>query len=183
MKFLFDLFPIILFFATYFVTNNDIYAATGVTIIATIAQVAWTWFKHRKVDGMLWLSLGLVVVLGGATLLLHNKTFIMWKPTALYWAFAVVLSIAKLAFNKNLIRSVMDSQMSLPDPVWSKLMWSWVGFFVMMGGVNLLVAFNFSEATWVSFKMFGGLGLMLVFVILQSLMLSKYIEDTSEKND
>ncbi|MBB5016955.1 intracellular septation protein [Chitinivorax tropicus] len=183
MKFLFDLFPIILFFVTYFVTDKDIFAATAVTIAATIAQVAWMWFKHRKVDGMLLLSLFLVVGLGSLTLVFHNKTFIMWKPTALYWAFAVTLAGAKLALGKNLIRSVMEKQMTLPEPIWSRLMWSWAGFFVFMGALNLFVAFRFSEETWVKFKMFGGLGLMLVFVVLQSMMLAKYIEDTPEKND
>ena len=179
MKFLFDLFPIILFFATYFL-SKDIFAATGVTIAATIAQVGWAWFKHRKVDAMLWLSLVLVVGLGSATLLLHNKSFIMWKPTALYWVFALALSVSKLFMGKNLIRSVMEAQMQLPEAVWSRLMWSWVVFFLLMGALNLYVAFNFNEATWVSFKLFGGIGLMLVFVVLQSLMLAKHIDEKQE---
>ena len=94
MKFLFDMFPILLFFVAYYATGNDIFIATGVTIGATTAQVGWTWFRHRKVDTMLWVSFALVTVLGGATLLLHNKTFIMWKPTALYWVFALTLLVA-----------------------------------------------------------------------------------------
>jgi len=183
MKFLFDMFPILLFFVAYYATGNNIFIATGVTIGATTAQVGWTWFRHRKVDTMLWVSFALVTVLGGATLLLHNKTFIMWKPTALYWVFALTLLVARLAVGKNLMRSLMEQQVQLPDPVWDKLLFAWIGFFLFMGGLNLAVAFNFSEATWVKFKVFGGIGLMLAFVLLQGMLLAKYIDDTPQQKD
>ena len=130
---------------------------------------------------MLWISLAIIVVMGGLTLALRNPNFIKWKPTVLYWAFAVVLLGADLLLKKNLIRSMMQAQMSLPDPVWTRLNLSWVGFFVLMGAVNLYVAYNYSESTWVNFKLFGGIGLMVVFVILQGLMLSRVIQHEERK--
>jgi intracellular septation protein len=174
MKFLFDLFPVILFFAAF--KLHGIYVATAVAIVATLGQIAWVWFRHRKVENMLWVSLAIIVIFGGATLLFQDETFIKWKPTVLYWLFAITLTVAAAAFRKNLIRSMMEAQVSLPDPVWGRLLASWVAFFLVMGGLNLLVAYNFPTDTWVNFKLFGGMGLMLVFVVLQALMLARHIE-------
>jgi len=174
MKFLFDLFPVILFFIAFKLFG--IYIATAVAIAATFVQIGWVWFRRRRVDNMLWVSLGVIVVFGGATLLLHDETFIKWKPTVLYWLFGAALLIAELGFRKNLIQAMMEKQMALPDAVWRKLLMSWVGFFAVMGVLNLYVAFNFSTDAWVNFKLFGGMGLMLVFVVLQALMLSKYVD-------
>jgi intracellular septation protein len=175
MKFLFDIFPVVLFFAAF--KMYDIYVATAVAIAATFVQIAWVWARHRKVDNMLWVSLAVIVVFGGATLLLQDELFIKWKPTVLYWLFGAVLAVAELAFGKNLIRAMMEHQVSLPGPVWTRLNLSWIAFFAVMGVVNLYVAFNFSTDAWVNFKLFGGLGLMLVFVVLQALMLSRHIEE------
>ena len=177
MKFLFDLFPVILFFAAF--KFFDIYIATAVAMVATFLQIGWVWFRHRKVDNMLWVSLVVIVVFGGATLLLHDETFIKWKPSVLYWLFGAILLIADYGFGKNLIKAMMAKQMTLPGIVWQKLLLSWVGFFVVMGALNLYVAYNFSTDAWVNFKLFGGMGLMLVFVLLQALMLAKHI-DTKE---
>jgi intracellular septation protein len=178
MKLLFDTFPVILFFIAF--KLYDIYVATAVAIAATFVQIGWSWLRHRKVDTMMWVSLAVVVVFGGATLLLHNETFIKWKPTVLYWLFAGTLTVSQLAFRKNLIRSMMEKQVPLPDAVWTRLLASWIVFFAMMGVINLAVAFNFSTDTWVNFKLFGGMGLMLVFMVLQYLMLARYIEDKKE---
>jgi intracellular septation protein len=175
MKFLFDIFPVILFFVAFKLFG--IYVATAVAIAATFAQIGWTWLRHRKVENMLWASLAVIVVFGGATLLLQNETFIKWKPTVLYWLFAAVLAVSALAFRKNLIRAMMEAQVTLPDAVWGRLLASWIAFFAVMGALNLVVAFNFSTDAWVNFKLFGGLGLMLAFVVLQALMLSRYIEE------
>ena len=174
MKFLFDLFPVILFFVAFKMT--DIYVATGVAIAATFAQVAWLRLRRRRVEPMLWASLAIIVVFGGATLLLRDETFIKWKPTVLYWLFAAVLSGAALIFRRNLIRAVMGAELKLPEAVWARLNWSWVLFFVVMGALNLFVAFNFSTDLWVNFKLFGGMGLMLLFVIGQALFLARHIE-------
>jgi intracellular septation protein len=177
MKFFFDIFPVILFFIAF--KLGDIFIATGVAIVATFAQIGWVWFKHRKVDTMLWASLGIITVFGGLTLIFHDETFIKWKPTILYWAFAVAMLIGTLLFRKNLIRTLLAEQMKLPESVWNKVNWSWIGFFVFMGFANLAVAFAFNLSTddWVNFKLFGGMGLMFVFVIIQGLILSKYIEE------
>lgn len=174
MKFLFDIFPVIVFFAAYKVYG--IYVATAVAIAATFCQVGWSWARHRKVDNMLWASLAIIVVFGGATLLLREETFIKWKPTVLYWFFGGALLLSDLLFRRNLIRAMMGKQMTLPDPVWKKVNLSWIGFFILMGALNLYVAYNFSTEAWVDFKLFGGIGLLLVFAFAQALMLSRYIE-------
>jgi intracellular septation protein len=174
MKFLFDLFPVILFFAAFQLWG--IYVATGVAIAATFAQIGWLALRGKRIDAMLWASLAIIVVFGGLTLALHDKTFIQWKPTVLYWLFAAVLAGGALA-RRNLIKAMMSKQIALPEPVWAKLNWSWVGFFAFMGAANLYVAYNFSESAWVNFKLFGGLGLMLLFVLAQGLVLSRYAEE------
>jgi intracellular septation protein len=175
MKFLFDLFPVLLFFAAFKVF--DIYIATAVAIAATFLQIGWLKWKGRKVDTMMWVTLVIIVVFGGATLALHDETFIKWKPTVLYWLFGVAIGGAELLFRKNLIRAMLGEQLRLPEGVWNRLNWSWAGFFAVMGAANLYVAFNFSTDTWVNFKLFGGMGLMLVFVVLQAVFLARYIEE------
>lgn len=199
MKILFDLFPIILFFAAYQVGEKNpesatawlaalgvvldggakpgVFLATLVAIAATFLQIGWVWLKHRKVDTMLWVSLALIVVFGGATLFLHDETFIKWKPTVLYWLFALSLGLAPLLFERNLIRLMMEKNVALPDAIWTRLNLAWAGFFALMGVANLWVAMNFSTDAWVNFKMFGSLGLMLVFIVGQTLYLSRHIKE------
>jgi intracellular septation protein len=174
MKFLFEVFPVALFFVAILVW--DIFVATGVAIAATFVQVGWLALRRRKIPPMLWASLAIIVVFGGLTLYLRDKTFILWKPTVLYWLFAAVLAGGAL-LGRNLIRALLSEQMSLPEPVWRRLNWSWVGFFALMGLLNLYVAYNYSEKIWASFKLFGGMGLMLAFVVAQSAFLAKYVED------
>jgi intracellular septation protein len=175
MKFLFDLFPVILFFIAFKLA--DIYVATGVAIGATVLQIGLLAVLRKKIDAMLWVSLGIIVVFGGATLILHDETFIKWKPTVLYWIFAGALAGAQLLLRKNLIRAMLGAQIRLPDPVWTRLNWSWVAFFIFMGAANLVIAFNFTTDQWVTFKLFGGTGLMLVFVIAQALFLARHVEE------
>ncbi len=200
MKLLFDLFPVILFFATFKYSEKNpelaaswvssligsaavdpkiapILLATVVVIIATIAQIAWVAFRHGKVDKMLWVSLVLVVFFGGMTLIFQDESFIKWKPTILYWVFAGSMGFAALVMKKNAIKAMLGEQMNLPEPVWIRVNLAWIGFFVVMGILNLVVAFNFPTDVWVNFKLFGGMGLMLVFVVIQGLLLAKYIEE------
>jgi intracellular septation protein len=125
---------------------------------------------------MMWMSLIVITVFGGATLVLENETFIKWKPTVLYWLFAGALAVGALGFKKNLVRSIMGQQVSLPEPIWQKLLASWIGFFVVMGVLNLWVAYTFSTDAWVNFKLFGGIGLMLLFVLAQALFLAKHVQ-------
>ena len=204
MKFLFDLFPVILFFGIFkwgeghadaaqslvshylsgFVsggvittTQAPIILATAMAIVATLLQIGYLLMRRKKVDAMLWVSLVIITVFGGATIYFHNETFIKWKPTVLYWCFAGTLLVSQLIMGKNLIRTMMEKQMALPEPIWAKVGLAWGAFFVCMGLLNLYVAFNFPTNTWVNFKLFGGMGLMFTFVIGQSLFLSKYIKD------
>jgi intracellular septation protein len=178
MKFLFDFFPVILFFIAFKVA--DIYVATAVAIGASFVQVGWLKLRGRKVEPMLWASLAIIAVFGGATLALQDETFIKWKPTVLYWLFGAVLAGA-LVFRRNLIRVMLSEQVQLPDPIWSRLNLSWISFFVFMGALNLYVAYNFSTDHWVNFKLFGGMGLMLLFVLAQALVLSRFIEEKNER--
>lgn len=178
MKFLFDLFPVAFFFVA--IQIWDIFVATGVAIVATILQVGWLLVRRKTVQPMLWASLAIIVVFGGLTLYLRDKTFILWKPTVLYWLFATVLAGGAL-LGRNLIRALLAEQMSLPERIWARLNWTWVAFFAFMGVANLYVAFNYSEKIWATFKLFGGMGLMFLFVIGQSLVLAKYMHDEPQR--
>lgn len=204
MKILFDLFPVILFFGVFKLAGSNLDAtqafatyigyqadplhlpvlfATATAIIATLAQIIWVKLRHGKVDTMLWISFAIIVVFGGATLLLHDEGFIKIKPTALYWLFASVLLFSKIFFKKNLIRSLMEEKMRLPDRIWVQLNLAWSGFFIFLGILNLYVAWNYSTDTWVSFKLFGATGIMLIFIILQALMVAKHIEADKKENN
>jgi intracellular septation protein len=207
MKLLLDFLPIILFFVAFRVANNDTAAAasfatehfgflvsggavgaeeapvllaTVVVITATLAQVAWLVLRGRKVDMMLWVSLGLVVVLGGATIWFHNETFIKWKPSVLYWTMGFAFLVAQF-FGKNLVRLLLGDQIELPHRVWQRLSALWIGFFGLMGLLNLWVAYSFSTSTWVNFKLFGGIGLMVLFTLAQGLYLSRHIKDHQQE--
>ena len=175
MKFLFDLFPVLLFFIAF--KFADIYVATAVAIGATVLQVGILAVLKRKIDTMLWVSLAIIVVFGGATLALHDETFIKWKPTVLYWMFATVLAGSVLLFRRNLMRLMLGDKVQLPEPVWARLNWSCVGFFAAMGAVNLGVAMNFTTDQWVNFKLFGATGLLLLFVIGQAFFLARHVKD------
>ena len=182
MKFLFDLFPIILFFVAF--KFGDIYTATIVAMVATIVQILWVYYRHRKIDAMQWISLIMIIVFGSLTKFLHDKTFIQLKPTALYWLFSGALFISLQFFNKNWIQVLMGKQVTLKadrsHSVWYRLNLAWAAFFFLMGALNLYIAFEYSEETWVNFKLFGSTGLLVVFVILQGLWLAKHIEQPNE---
>jgi intracellular septation protein len=207
MKFLFDLFPVILFFVVYKLGqgNQDaahaivgqylgglvsggavtpaqapIMLATAVAIVATVLQIAYLLVRGRKVDGMLWMSLGVIVVMGGATIYFHDENFIKWKPTILYWAFALALFVGQVLFRKNLMRKVMEATIQLPDAIWNRVGYAWMVFFAAMGLLNLLVAFVIFKAdtgAWVSFKLFGFTGIFFAFIVGQTLYLSKYLRE------
>ncbi|MBA2674282.1 septation protein A [Ramlibacter sp.] len=174
MKLLLDFFPIILFFAAFKLWG--IYPATAVAIVATIAQIGWLRYRTGKVEPMQWLSLGVIVLFGGATILAQDETFIKWKPTVLYWLMGGALLIGQVVLRKNFLKSLMGGQLELPDAAWRAMAWSWIAFFAVMGVVNLWVAFHYDTDTWVNFKLFGGLGLMAVFVVGQALYLGRYMK-------
>ena len=175
MKLLFDLFPVILFFVAFKI--YDIYVATGVAIVASIAQIGWLLVRRRKVAGMQWTSLAIIVLFGGMTLVLHDETFIKWKPTVLYALFAVALLVARYGFGKNLIQAMMGTQIRLPLPIWNRLNLAWSAFFSAMAAANLFVAYGFSTEIWVNFKLFGTMGLTLLFIIAQALYIGRYVQE------
>ena len=203
MKILFDFLPILLFFGAFkyaegqkdwaaayatehlgFLVSGGVVGsgeapvllATVVVIVATFAQVAFLLARGKKIDLMLWVSLALVTVMGGATIWFHSETFIKWKPTALYWFMAGSLLVSQTVFRKNLLHMLLGDKVDLPGAVWLRLGLAWIGFFAAMGVLNLYVAFNFETATWVNFKLFGGMGLMLAFVLAQGLYLSRHMQ-------
>jgi intracellular septation protein len=211
MKLIFDFFPIILFFVSYYQADalientfigqlvdparpdfiNATIIATGVAIIASFIQVAMHWFNTHKFERMHLFSLALITVLGAITIFLGNPAFIQWKPTVLNWLFAGVFLASMYVGEKPIVQRMMGEQIKLPTNVWSTLNLSWVGFFFISGAANLYVAFyyNLDAApetrmdTWVNFKLFGLMGLTIIFVILQAIYLSRHIsEDDLEKN-
>lgn len=182
MKLLFDLFPVILFFAAYVLGKQfgdpaeAIYVATGVAIVAGIIQVGWLKLRHGQVQTMHWVTLGLLVVFGGMTLLLHDPTFIKWKPSVVNWLFALAFLGSGWFMERNLLQRSMEHAVQLPGPVWRRLNLAWVLFFVFMGLANLYVAYNFSEETWVNFKLFGMLGLTVLFLLGQGWYLARHAQ-------
>jgi len=175
-KFLFDLFPLILFFIAY--RFADIYTATAVAIAASVAQFIWLRATGKRIEATHWINLSVIVIFGGATLWLHSDVFIKWKPTVLYWLFGGALLGARLLFGRNLMRRLLGAQIELPDTAWDKLNLSWALFFLAAGAINLYVAFSghFTESQWVNFKVFGLMGLLLAFVIAQSLWLGRHMQ-------
>ncbi len=207
MKLLFDLFPVILFFAVYKLGGSypqeaaglastwlgglvagggvteaqaPILLATAVAILASIAQVGWLLARGKRIEPMLWVSLGVIVVFGGATIWLNDETFIKWKPSILYLLFAGALAAGRLFFRRNFVRALLGRQIELPDPVWEKLLWVWTSFFTLLAAANLYVAYSFSTDTWVNFKLFGLMGLTLAFVVGIGIWLSQHIREAPD---
>jgi intracellular septation protein len=204
MKLLLDFLPILLFFGAFkyaeghkdwaaaFATEHfgfmvsggqvgaseaPVLLATVVVVFATLAQVLWLKARRQKVDLMLWISLALVTVLGGLTVWLHSETFIKWKPTGLYWAMGLSFLVSQFLLGRNLLKLMLGEQLQLPEPVWARLSLAWVAFFAAMGVINLWVAYNFSTDAWVNFKLFGGIGLMLLFTLAQGLYINRHLPD------
>ena len=175
MKLLLDFFPILLFFGAFKIWG--IFVATTVAIVATLFQLGWMRYRSGRTEPMQWLSLGVIVVFGGATLIAQDETFIKWKPTVLYWAMGGALLVGQVFFRRNWLQSLMKSQMALPDHAWRVMLWSWCSFFAVMGVLNIWVAYHFDTDTWVNFKLFGGMGLMLVFVLGQAMYLGRYMDN------
>ncbi len=176
MKLLADFFPIILFFVAYKVYN--IYVATAVAIAASVIQVGIHWLRQRKFDRMQLITLGLIIVLGGATLLLHEEIYIKWKPSILNWIFGLLFFASQFIGEKPLIRRLMENNITLTAVIWRRLNLSWAIFFTTMGCLNLYIVYHFSTDVWVNFKLFGMLGLTLLFVIIQAIYLAKHIEES-----
>lgn len=178
MKLLFDFLPVVLFFITY--KAYDIYTATLVIMVALSIQTTIFWIKHKKIDFNHTITLVLVMILGVATLIFKNEIFIKWKPTAINWTFAVLLLGSQFIGTKTIIQRLMGNKITLPEIVWTRLNMSWAIFFIVSGIANIYVAYNFSTATWVNFKVFGVLGGTLAFGIAQSLYLAKHLKEAPQ---
>ncbi len=176
MHFFYDLLPIILFFVAY--KLYGIFTATIVAIVAVLAQVSLTAIRGKKPEMMQLITLGMVIVLGGATLLFKNELFIKWKPTAVYWVLGITFAITAMVSKKNLVQKMLEKNLELPEKAWSTLNTSWCGFFFLMGILNLFVVYNFDTNTWVNFKLFGTLILTLIFAGIQGLLISRFISNS-----
>lgn len=183
MKQLVDFIPVVLFFIvfkSYDDVQQGIMAATAVLIVATVIQLGWSYYRYRKIEKMPLIAAVLAVIFGGVTLVLQDEIYIKWKPTVANWLFAAAFAASQFVGQKNLVERMLGSTLQLPGPVWSKLNLAWVGFFLLMGVLNLYVAFNFDTSTWVDFKLFGVTGLALVFMVLQALFIARYVEPEAE---
>jgi intracellular septation protein len=166
MQLLFDFFPVIAFFVAYKLA--DIYVATGVIIAAVVLQTAIQWIRHRKVSSMALISGVLVLVFGGLTLAIQDEAFIKWKVTIVNWLFAAGFIATMFFGEKTLIERMLGENVQLERPVWRKLNLAWAAFFLAVGALNLYVAYQYSTDVWVNFKLFGVLGLTLVFGFAQA---------------
>lgn len=175
MKFLFDFFPILLFFIAYKV--QGIYVATTVAIIATLIQVGLFWIKHRRFEKMHLITLALIAFFGGATLLFQDDMFIKWKPTVLNWLFAAVFLGSHFVGEKTVAERMMSATVSLPISIWKRLNLSWIVYFILLGFANIYVVYNFDTDTWVDFKLFGMMGMTFLFVIAQAFYLTRHVKE------
>lgn len=178
MKLFFDMLPIVIFFVAY--KTYDIYIATATAIACVVAQIIFFYIKGKRPETMHWVTLLFIVVLGGATLYLRDEIFIKWKPTVVYWILGLIFLVSRYVGKKTLAERMLDKNIELPKPIWYKLNTSWYAFFFIMGMLNIFVVYNFDTDTWVNFKLFGTLGLTLVFVVIQGLVLSRHIPHKHE---
>ncbi|WP_163833013.1 septation protein A [Spartinivicinus ruber] len=189
MKFFFDLLPVIAFFGVYKYTG-DILTATATIIVATLFQMAYTWFKHKKIEKIHVISMVLVVFLGGLTLLFGDKAFIQWKPTILYWVLAAALLISHFVTHKNLTQRALEGMLKtsniamtdVPARMWQKLNGFTCGFLFFIGVLNLYIAYQFTEDAWVNFKLFGLTALTMVYMIGVVMSLSRYMTEPNKNS-
>lgn len=174
MKFLFDYFPIICFFIAYKIWG--IYVATAVAIGTSILQVAAYWLRHRRFEKLHLITMAFIVLLGGATLIFHKAIFIQWKPTIVYWIFSLVLLFTQFVTKQTLMHRMFKDKIEMPLHIWSRLNMSWAIFFLLLGALNLYVVYHYSLNAWVNFKLFGTLGLMIAFILIQAVIMSRYMQ-------
>src|SRR5512135_1820407 len=180
MQFLVDLLPVIAFFVAY--KFAGIYAATAVLIVGVLGQTLVSWIRFRKVSPLLLTTAAMVLVFGGLTLYLHDATFIKWKPTVLDWLLSVVFLSSQYMRGPNIVQRMLGDNVTLPDPDWKHLNFAWVGFFAASGALNLYVAYRYPEATWVNFKLFGLMGLTVVFTLAQAVWIGHRASQATAEN-
>lgn len=192
MKQLAELLPVVLFFAVYQLDGrtvtlgaweyrfDGIYSATAILMLATVAQLALTRLLTGRVEKRLLLLTGVVCVFGGATLALHNQLFIQWKPTIFNWALAAAFVATQGLTGKSVMERAIGSQLSLPEVAWRRLNTLWVANFLIVGALNLFVAYRFSEAVWVSYKLYSSIGFTLLVTALTMALIMPHIKDGEE---
>jgi intracellular septation protein len=183
MQIFYDLLPLFLFFIAY--KFLGIYSATAVAIAATVAQVAYTRIRYKKYEMIQVVTCVMIVVFGGMTLILHNPIFIKWKPTMINWILAIIFLVSQYFRKKSIIESLLHEKIDAPQHVWKTLNTMWVSFFLFIGTLNIIVAYNVDTDTWVNFKVFGMFGLTLIFGLIQAMYLSNHLKTPTkviEKN-
>ena len=185
MKFLFDIFPVLLFFVAY--KMYDIFVATAIAIVASGVQLAIFWFKHRRFETMHVVTLIALVLFGGMTLVLRDPVFIKWKTTIVNWIFAAIILYSQFFTKRTVVEALLGSKMHLPPPAWRSLNLNWGLFFAFVGALNIYVAFYYGldldearrEEIWVNFKVFGVIGLTIVFLFIQMFRIARYLKPQS----
>lgn len=173
MKFLFDFFPILLFFAAY--KFGDIYYATATAILASLIQVLWSRYRLGHFEKLQLFTLLTLILLGGSTLLFRNELFIKWKPTAIYWLLSISFLLSQfIGQKKPLIQRIAEKNIRLQNAIWYHLNLSWSIFFALLGILNVYIIYHFDTDTWVNFKLFGTMGLTLLFVIVQGFYMARH---------
>lgn len=180
LNFLYEFLPVLLFFIAF--KFYGIYVATVVGIVVTALQVAITTLWFRRIDKKQIITLVIFLLFGGMTLYFHDPIFIKWKPTIIFGLFAVILFfshfIGKKPLMQRLFEPVLESKgATLPVFVWKRLNAAWMIIFALLSLLNIAVAYSFSTDTWVNFKLFGVLGLLLFFGVLQGLYISKHLKE------
>jgi intracellular septation protein len=174
---IFDLLLVMLFFITY--KMYDIYVATGVIIVGALLQVMGTRWIRGRFDKKQLLILAIVALFGGMTLYFHNPIFIKWKPTIVFWLLGIAFFLSQFFGKKPLVQRIMghalEDKSSIPAVLWKRLNLAWTIFFILLGSINVLVAYYLSTDAWVNFKLYGVFGALLLFGLAQSVYLARYI--------
>jgi intracellular septation protein len=180
MQLLFDFAPFIAFYLGYKLSGDNFFFATGVLIVAVIVQVAVQWVRHRKVSPMLLVSAVLVMIFGTITLIVHDKLFLQWKFSIVNWLFSMAFLASHFFGERPLIERIMGENVTLLRAQWLRLSWAWIVYFLVMGALNLYVAYHFEETVWVNFKMYGTIGLTLLFALGQGFWLASKMPAESQ---
>ncbi|MES2868107.1 MAG: septation protein A [Pseudomonadota bacterium] len=188
MKQFIDFIPLLLFFIVYKIepriveiaghslSVGGIYSATAMLIVSSLAVYGFLFFKQRKLEKSQWLTLIACLVFGSLTLAFHSETFLKWKAPVVNWLFALAFAGSHFIGDKLLVKRIMGHALTLPDPVWTRLNLAWIVFFLFCGAANLFVAFTY-QSIWVDFKVFGSLGMTVLFLVGQGIYLSRHLHD------
>lgn len=161
---------------------DGIYSATAALMIATCLQVLFVWLWKRALEKRLLWLLASVLVFGSATLLLRNQLFIQWKPTVFNWVLCLLLLGSHWLTEKNLVQRLVGQQLSLPDAICNRVMYVWAVYFFIVGALNLVVAYNMSEAFWVDYKLWSSIGFTLLITVITALIVAPYMKEAEKES-